>query len=566
MPDRDLVAAIVAGDPAALAAAYDRYASALYAYCRTLVRAPEDAADALQDTFVVAAQKLGGLRDPDRLRPWLYAVARNECLRRARGPVTVDLDQAGEVNDDAVDVDAGLREADVRSLIWSAISGLNPGEREVFELNVRHELEGADLAAALGVPANHAHALLSRARGQLEKSLGALLVARTGRTDCPDLAAILAGWDGELTALLRKRINRHVEQCEVCGERRRRELRPEMLLGAMPVFLLPPGLRANVLHLVGDSLPGGGPGGGGSGGDGSGGSAGSSNSSDSSARTNSGTAGSESSGAGLANAAIADVAEYRARVAVRAEPFDRDGFPVPLGRRCRPFAAARRRSLMAAALLLLLLLGVGGYAAAQFISPTSAADASARPTPTIVITLTPIGTGTALDTGSPVELTLSPSPASPGVSPSPSASASASPSVRVIVVTTPARSPSPSRSPSRSPSPSPSPAQGVLVAVPSGIITATWAGNDYRGTFNLVARGGPVAGFTIELPGEPAGVPQPSAAPAFAGAMTPNQSIQITVYNIETTGELIYTIVPSGTQSPFPVTVSPSPPPIPIIQ
>ncbi|HEV2345869.1 MAG TPA: sigma factor, partial [Actinocrinis sp.] len=64
MQDRDLVAAIVAGDPAGLAAAYDRYASALYAYCRTMLRDPEDASDALQDTFVVAAQKLDGLRDP----------------------------------------------------------------------------------------------------------------------------------------------------------------------------------------------------------------------------------------------------------------------------------------------------------------------------------------------------------------------------------------------------------------------------------------------------------------------------------------------------------------------
>ena len=45
---------------------------------------PEDAADAVQDTFVIAAARLGGLRDPRKLRPWLYAVARNECHRRLR--------------------------------------------------------------------------------------------------------------------------------------------------------------------------------------------------------------------------------------------------------------------------------------------------------------------------------------------------------------------------------------------------------------------------------------------------------------------------------------------------
>ena len=39
-------------------------------------------ADTVQDTFVIAAASLGGPADPLRLRPWLYAVARNECYRR----------------------------------------------------------------------------------------------------------------------------------------------------------------------------------------------------------------------------------------------------------------------------------------------------------------------------------------------------------------------------------------------------------------------------------------------------------------------------------------------------
>ena len=85
--DGEIVAAIVAGDPAGLAAAYDNYAPGLYAYCRTLLSEPADAADAVQDTYVIAAAKLDGLRDPDRLGPWLHAVARNECLRRL-GPGT----------------------------------------------------------------------------------------------------------------------------------------------------------------------------------------------------------------------------------------------------------------------------------------------------------------------------------------------------------------------------------------------------------------------------------------------------------------------------------------------
>ena len=55
MDDREIVAAIAAGDPAGLADAYDRYAESLYGYCRWMLSEPEDATGALQDTFVVAA-------------------------------------------------------------------------------------------------------------------------------------------------------------------------------------------------------------------------------------------------------------------------------------------------------------------------------------------------------------------------------------------------------------------------------------------------------------------------------------------------------------------------------
>jgi Sigma-70 region 2 len=84
MQDRELVAAIIAGNPDALAEAYDRYAAPLYTYCRFMLpdpRPPGEAADAVADTFIIATAKLPGLREPDRLGSWLHAVARNECLR-----------------------------------------------------------------------------------------------------------------------------------------------------------------------------------------------------------------------------------------------------------------------------------------------------------------------------------------------------------------------------------------------------------------------------------------------------------------------------------------------------
>jgi RNA polymerase sigma factor (sigma-70 family) len=290
MGDRDIVAAIIAGDPAGLAAAYDRYAASLHAYCATLLGEPADAADAVQDAFVIAAVKLSGLRDADRLRPWLYAVARNECHRRLRARARqAGLDEAAEAADEYVDISQLAERAELRSLVRAALGGLNPGDREVIELNLRHDLVGADLAEALGVPPNQGYALASRARGQLERSLGALLVARAGRSDCADLSALLAGWDGELTPLLRKRVSRHIEDCAVCGERKRRALSPAMLLTVLPLIPVPAGLRHQILRLVSDDSP--------------------------------------------------EAAGYRAHVAARAGPFGASGFPVQLA----PVAVVRGR-------------------------------------------------------------------------------------------------------------------------------------------------------------------------------------------------------------------------------
>jgi RNA polymerase sigma factor (sigma-70 family) len=442
MHDREIVAAIVAGDPAGLATAYDRYAAALHTYCRTLLAEPADAADAVQDTFVVAAAKLDGLRDPDRLRPWLYAVARNECHRRLRARArTVDLEEAGEMTDDAAaDVGLAAERADLRGLVRSAIAGLNPGEREVIELTLRHDLEGPDLAGALGVPVNQAHALASRARGQLERSLGALLVARSGREDCPELDEILASWDGEITVLLRKRVSRHIEQCDICGERKRRELSPAMLLGALPVFMLPPGLRQQVLRLVSDTRP--------------------------------------------------EAVRYREHVVRQSEPFGRSGFPVsvePMGR-VRP----RGRTMAFATVAALLFLLVGGVAAAAMLRHGGGTtDAAAHGAATLgaspSTSVSPTGPGKSPDvkhakkaaSASPSAAPGSASPASPTAAPKPTTSTS---------------KPTPTKSPTPSPTPPPSP--GTLSETPATIRIAELGDS---ATFTLTANGGSVS-FTITGP------------------------------------------------------------------
>src|SRR6185295_15398434 len=82
--DADLARAAAAGDRSAFAGIYDRYADRLHDFCVGMLRDSDDAADCVQDAFCTAATRLDQLRDAEKLRPWLYAIARNEALRRLR--------------------------------------------------------------------------------------------------------------------------------------------------------------------------------------------------------------------------------------------------------------------------------------------------------------------------------------------------------------------------------------------------------------------------------------------------------------------------------------------------
>lgn len=249
--DADLVAGVLAGDREAFAAVYDRYADRLHDFCAAVLRDPHEAADAVQDTFVLVAERLTQLNDPARLRPWLYAVARSVALRRTRARKRVVLDIEG--NDRADPHHGPAREAELaslRELVWGAAAGLSDRDRALLDLHLRQGLEGAELGEAMGVSASHAYVLLNRLRDQVERSLGALLIARLGRRDCPELDGLLTGWDGRFSPLLRKRVARHVERCTVCGRRKRAMVSPWALLAGVPLLPAPLYLRDQVLRRV----------------------------------------------------------------------------------------------------------------------------------------------------------------------------------------------------------------------------------------------------------------------------------------------------------------------------
>jgi hypothetical protein len=132
---------------------------------------------------------------------------------------------------------------ELAALIATAEGGLSDRDREVLDLVYRHGLSGPELAQARGVGADSAKKMVQRLRDTIERSVGALLIARQvrlGYNRCPQLATLVADWDGVFTILVRKRISRHVDSCANCDEARGRLVSPIALLGASPVLIPAP--------------------------------------------------------------------------------------------------------------------------------------------------------------------------------------------------------------------------------------------------------------------------------------------------------------------------------------
>jgi RNA polymerase sigma factor (sigma-70 family) len=248
---------------------YDTYAAHLFDYCAGVLRHPAAAADAVQDTLISADALIGKLRDPDRLRVWLYAIARRQCLSelpRGSEMVTPDeyfADHVGVIDADTAEFDFPDAESEARAretllVVTAALDGLSGQDQEVISLAFRHGIGGADLAAVLGVSGHRAQAMLSGASARFEESADAFTVLRAGWAACPELESIVGEWDPaslQLTPELRKRLSRHIGSCDNCTRNRGDIFGPE-LLGAVPLAVLPAVLREQITSTAFDAEPG----------------------------------------------------------------------------------------------------------------------------------------------------------------------------------------------------------------------------------------------------------------------------------------------------------------------
>ncbi|HEX8211967.1 MAG TPA: RNA polymerase sigma factor SigZ [Longimicrobium sp.] len=147
--------------------AWTEFRDGLHGFLLRRVGDPDVADDLLQDVFLKVHTQLAELRDPGRLHPWMYRVARNAVAdhfraRRAAAPLSEAL-PAPERERDAV--------AELAPCIRALVSRLPAPDREALELTDLGDLTQAELAHRLGISASGAKSRVQRARARLKEAV-----------------------------------------------------------------------------------------------------------------------------------------------------------------------------------------------------------------------------------------------------------------------------------------------------------------------------------------------------------------------------------------------------------
>jgi len=160
----------------------DQDGDRLYAMALRLTRDADLAADAVQEGFATALEKLDGFRGDAQLGTWVYRIVYNKAidqLRRRGRELPLTDEQADAVADrvpgrgasQARPADELLSNAETHAALEQALADLPAVQRAVFTLR---EIEGhpaEEVGRILGLPAGTVRVYLHRARLKLRERL-----------------------------------------------------------------------------------------------------------------------------------------------------------------------------------------------------------------------------------------------------------------------------------------------------------------------------------------------------------------------------------------------------------
>jgi RNA polymerase sigma-70 factor, ECF subfamily len=163
------------GDRLALAALCERHAPRVERIALHVLRDPEDARDAAQESLVKLVQRVGQFRGQSQFSTWLHRLVVNTCKDVAQSrwnSRTEPLDEDTRVASDG-DPARALAASEARKELGRCLAELPAAQAQVVALKDGFDVPFDEISAATGMPVGTAKCYAHRGRNGLRERLSA---------------------------------------------------------------------------------------------------------------------------------------------------------------------------------------------------------------------------------------------------------------------------------------------------------------------------------------------------------------------------------------------------------
>ena len=176
MTDEQIIDRVRKGETRLFEQLVRRYQDPVFGMAARFTGSRSDAEDVAQEVFLKVFRSLAGFKGESKFSTWLYRITFNlsaDWLRRNRRPArrAAPIEEAGEVRDARVDLEASLLASEERERVSRAIDALDERYRSVIVLLYYQKLPYEEIAAIMGLPVKTIETRLYRARRILREAL-----------------------------------------------------------------------------------------------------------------------------------------------------------------------------------------------------------------------------------------------------------------------------------------------------------------------------------------------------------------------------------------------------------
>lgn len=163
----------------------DAYEGRILGFVRRMVSNPEEALDVTQEVFIKAFQGFKQFDGRSSLRTWLFRIAHNLCVDRARkqdrSPQEYRIDanegdtEAWEVSDNRWNPETLVLDEEMHRVLENGIAAMSEKLRSVLLLHDREDMGYDEIAQMLDIPVGTVKSRLFLARNHLQNFVGSYL-------------------------------------------------------------------------------------------------------------------------------------------------------------------------------------------------------------------------------------------------------------------------------------------------------------------------------------------------------------------------------------------------------